>query len=314
VSEGLSLVIDTDTASDDAIALILAARSPGVSIRAVTVVAGNVPLSQATRNALVTLEMCGAGDVPVYEGRSAPLMRKLETAQYVHGEDGMGGVPLPEPVRQPEAEHAVDLLRRLAREEPGRHTLVTLGPLSNVATALLVEPDLLSGFNATFCMAGALDGVGNAHPAGEYNVWADPEAADIVFNSSGEPTLIGWDISRRYAVFTPEEQASLRAVGKLGAFAVDINAVVDRYARTDSGLPGFDLPDPIAMAVALDPGIVVRQSRHRVHVGLDDRARGATMVDHRRSAAEPNVRIVWEVDEAAFKAMVMEACTEKAPG
>ena len=169
-----SLVIDTDTGSDDAVALLMAARSSQVEIRAVTTVAGNVPLAQATRNALVTLELAGAVDVPVHEGLAKPLLRELSTAQFVHGEDGMSGVPLPPPSATPASGHAVDLLRRVAAEQPGRHVLVTLGPLSNIAAAILVQPDLLTRFTAVVAMAGAFDGVGNVHPVGEFNVWADP--------------------------------------------------------------------------------------------------------------------------------------------
>lgn len=305
-----SLVIDTDTASDDAVALVLAARTPGVVIRLVTTVAGNVPLPLATRNALVALELAGAGHVPVHPGCAAPMLRPLETAQFVHGEDGMAGVPLPDPAAGPVAPGAVEALVQVARDEPGRHVLVTLGPLTNVAAALLVEPALLTMFQHTYCMAGAFDGVGNVHPVGEFNVWADPEAASIVMRAAGDITCIGWDVSRRYAVMRPAEQERLRSLGALGRFAVDINRCVDEFCREVTGLEGYDLPDPIAMAAAIDPALIVRQSAHHVTVGLDPLGRGGTFVDHRHGAPDPNVTVAWEVSEAGFKELLFAACTD----
>lgn len=305
-----SLIIDTDTASDDAIALLLACRTPGVAIRAVSVVAGNVPLPLATRNALVSLQLAGGGHVPVYAGVGKPLLRALETAQDVHGANGMGGVEFDDPMRMPEAEHAVDALRRIARDEPGEHVLVTLGPLSTIATALLIEPDLLMRFGHTYLMAGAFDGVGNVHPAGEFNVWADPEAAAIVTAAPGAKTFVGWDISRRYAVFTSAEQRALAALGPLGRFCVDINADVDAFCRSYTGLDGFDLPDPIAMAVAIDPTIMTDQRAATVTIGIEDVSRGATFSDHRLIAPPPNANVAVVVDEQRFKAMLTAACTE----
>ena len=305
-------MIDTDTASDDAVALLLAARLPGVAIRAVTTVAGNVPLPQATRNALLTLDLAGASHVPVYQGLAGPIFRRLDTAQHVHGEDGMGGARLVESTRTPEAEHAVDVLRRIARDESGQHVLVTLGPLSTIAAALLLEPQLLLGFQEVFLMAGAFDGVGNVHPVGEYNVWADPEAARLVADAPGRKTFVGWDVSRRYTVITPPEADALRGLGRLGQFVVDINASVDEFCRTHNGLPGYDLPDPVTVAVAIDPGIVTARGPGHVTIGLDDAGRGGTFVDRRLVALPPNADIVSAVDEAAFKAMLTAACTESA--
>ena len=300
-----SLVIDTDTASDDAIALILAVRDPLVDVRAVTVVAGNVPLELAVRNAIITLDLCGGEDIPVYPGRAEPGSRPLETAQFVHGDDGMGGARLPDPSRAPNSQDAVEILLEIAHSEPGRHDLVTLGPLTNIAEALDSDPDFLTRFGHTFLMAGSPDGVGNVNAVGEYNVWADPEAAAVVLAAGGTKTLIGWNISPTYAVITPEEQEQLRAVGRLGRFAVEINADVDRYAR-DTGLAGFDLPDPIAMAIALDGSIIEEATDEWLAVGLDEPTRGSTVPD--RHGPPPNVRVVWKADETAFKRRLFEAC------
>jgi purine nucleosidase len=307
-----SFVIDTDTASDDAVALLFAVLDPTIAIRAVTVVAGNVPLPFAVRNALGTLALAGRHDIEVYAGRDAPILRPLHTAQDVHGEDGMASVGLPTPQRAIETEHAVDALRRLAHE--GGHTLVTLGPLSNIASALLVEPDLLTRFEHTYLMAGAPDGHGNVNELGEYNVWADPEAASIVFNAPGDKTMIGWNISRLYAVVTEPEQETLRTLGPLGSFICDINRVVFEFCRDVTGLAGYDLPDPIAMHVALDESIVVR-SEHVVlgiTTGDDPASRGHSFIDRRANIdRSPNVRVIWEVDEAAFKRRLTQVAAHR---
>lgn len=302
-----SLVIDTDTASDDAVALLLAAAAD-VDIAAVTVVAGNVPLDLAVRNAIVTLDLCGAGGVPVFAGARSPLTRPLETAQDTHGDDGMSGAKLPAPTRTLTPGNAVDVLLELAAAEPGRHTLVTLGPLTNIAHAIERDADFLTCFDHTFMMAGSPDGVGNVNVAGEYNVWADPEAATIVLGAIGPKTMIGWNISRQYAVITPEENQALIAAGPLGRFTAEINADLERYCRDVSGLVGYDLADPVAMAVALDESIIIEHSNECMVVGLDEPSRGAVLLDRRAERAVPNCRVVWTIDEAAFKERLLVAC------
>ncbi len=302
-----SIVIDTDTASDDAIALLLAVKEPSVDVRAVTVVAGNVPLDLAVRNAIVTLDLCGGREIELHAGRDRPLARPLDTAQFVHGQDGMGGAELPEPSRGPTSRDAVGALLQIAADEPGRHDLVTLGPLTNVAAALDRNPELLTRFGHTYLMAGSPDGVGNVDALGEYNVWADPEAATAVFAAPGAKTMIGWNISRTFAVMTAAEQAALAAVGPLGKFAIDINGDVEQYCL-DTGLAGFDLPDPIAMAVALDDSIITESTDEWLVVGLDGPTRGCTIPDRRFGRPDPNIRVIWSVDEAAFKRRLLTAC------
>jgi len=307
-----SLVIDTDTASDDAIALLLAVRHPAVEVRAVTIVAGNVPLDLAVHNAIVTLDLCGGATIPVHAGRAAPLTRPLETAQFVHGDDGMGGADLPPPSRRADPRGGVETLLRIAADEPGLHDLVTLGPLTNVASALDQDPELLTRFGHVWLMAGSPDGVGNVDALGEFNVWADPEAASAVFAAVGKKTMIGWNISRQQAVITHDEQEELRGLGPLGRFAVEINGDVEAYA-TATGLAGFDLPDPVAMAVAIDDSIVEEATAERLIVGLDEPTRGCTIPDRRFGAPEPNTRVIWRIDEGAFKQMLFDACSAERP-
>jgi purine nucleosidase len=306
-----SIVIDTDTASDDAVAILLAVAEPDVEVRAITVVAGNVPLDLAVRNALVTLDITGAPSIEVFAGRGAPLTRPLDTAQFVHGDDGMGGAHLPTTARTAMPEGGVDALVRIAREEPGRHDLLTLGPLTNVAAALAIEPGLLTGFGHTYLMAGSPDGVGNVNALGEYNVWADPEAATAVFAAPGAKTMIGWNISRHFAVITPGDQDTLAACGPVGEFVVEINRDVDAYARA-TGLAGFDLPDSIAMAIALDDTLILDATDEHLVVGADGPTRGCTLPDRRividPVPTAPPIRVVWAADEDRFKQRLFAAC------
>ena len=301
-----SFVIDTDTASDDAVALLLALTEPSALIRAVTVVAGNVPLDMAVHNALATLSLVAGGEnVPTYAGLIGPLTRRLKTAQNVHGVDGMGGVPLPVARSVVSAGHAVDALRRIALEEPGQHDLITLGPLSNIAAALLLDPLLLTRFRSTTMMLGAPDGVGNVSTLGEFNAWADPEAAAIVLSAPGTKTMVGWNISRLFAVVDPQLRDEIKGAGPLGRFIVDINVDVDHFARIESGLSGFDLPDPVAVAIALDPAIATRTTFEFVGISCEGDTRGHTFVDRRHTAPPPNCTIVWEADEWAFRQRVL---------
>ncbi len=165
-------LIDTDTASDDAVAIMMALAAPDVSVLALTTVAGNVSLEQATRNALVTAEICGS-NVPVFVGAGAPLTRAHDHAHWFHGKDGLGDHGYPAPKRAPEREHAVDAILRLAGDEPGL-TLVTLGPLTNIALAIARDPAIAGRIGRCVVMGGAPCCEGNVTPAAEYNIWVDP--------------------------------------------------------------------------------------------------------------------------------------------
>ncbi len=300
-----NFIIDTDTASDDAVALTMALRQPDIAVKAITVVAGNVPLPQATQNALYTVELCGSS-VPVYAGCAKPLLRPLETAENVHGRDGMGDIGLPLHGRRARPGHAADVLRALVKAHAGDITLVTLGPLSNVALALLREPELARRVSHCWIMGGIGAGHGNVTPLAEFNIWVDPEAAKIVFESGMPITMVGWDISWKYATFAADQAAELRRIGTPWAeFAVDIQATLRDYARAESGLPGFDLPDPITMAAAIDPSIAT-YADYRVDIttgaGL---TRGMTVVDVLGATGrKPQIRVATAADRDAFVALL----------
>ncbi len=294
-------LIDTDTASDDAVALVMALNHPGVEVEAITVVAGNVPLEYGVQNALYTVERCGKS-VSVYAGLDKPLLRELETAQFCHGEDGLGDIGLPLTGRKPADGHAVVVLLDTVARFAGGITLVTLGPLTNVATALLRDPSLASKVERCVIMGGIGFGYGNIIPAAEYNIWVDPDAAKIVFESGLPIEMVGWDVSHKYATFTAEEAAELRSVSELAAYCVDIQVALRRFGIEYLKQDGFDLPDPIAMAVALEPDVATVVKRLRVDVETkSELTRGATVVDHLRvTGKEPNADVVLEASRERF--------------
>ena len=307
-----TILIDTDTASDDAVALIMALRSPLVGVAAITVVAGNVSVEQGTRNALYTVELCGSS-VPVYAGASSPLLRPLETAEWFHGKDGLGDHGYAPSNPQLNSMHAVDAIIATVLANPGLE-IVTLGPLTNVALALAREPRIASMITRCVVMGGAPCCEGNVTPAAEFNIWVDPEGAKIVFRSGLPIELIGWQLSRYQAVVSTQEIDAILALDTpLARFAVESNSTAARAYHAQTGEYGIALPDPVAMAVLLDPALSLSSSRHRVAIETaSELTRGMTVVDRlnvstderNRAAwsAAPNlIDICWEIDIAGWK-------------
>jgi len=301
-------IIDTDTASDDAVALLLALQHPDIDVQAITVVAGNVPLAQGIQNAMYTVELCQK-HTPVYAGCAKPILRDLFTAENVHGNDGMGDIGLPLGNYTPADGHAVDILRELINTHANDITLVTLGPLTNVAVALLREPELAQKVSHCYVMGGLGTGHGNITPLAEFNIRVDPESAKIVFESGMPITMVGWDISWKYATFNQEEADHIRNIGTpLAEFAVDIQATLTEYAKDESRLAGFDLPDPITMAIAIDPTLADYQTYHvDVTIG-EGLARGITSVDILGATQQPpQINVTTTANRQKFIDMLRDA-------
>jgi purine nucleosidase len=277
------MLIDTDTASDDAVALIMALRMPGVQVAAITTVAGNVDVDRATANALLTVELCGSS-VPVHRGATAPLSRALQDARWFHGEDGLGDRGYPPARLRSASRSAVDAIIDTVRAHPGL-LVVTLGPLTNLALALDRQPDLAADIGRLVVMGGNPDGVGNVTPAAEFNIWVDPEAAAAVFQTAGiEVELAGWHLCRGDAVLGQRDID----------FAIDCNRRAREAYREQTGEDGISLPDPVAMALAIDPSIGTRWSRHRVKIETaSELTRGMTVVDRLGVADSEANRAVW---------------------
>lgn len=304
--------IDTDTASDDAVALVMALRHPDIDVVGIGVVAGNVPLEQAVQNALYTRELCERDDVSVHAGEAAPLSIPLETAQNVHGIDGMGDIGLPLSGRRPDQGHAVDALVRASHDHADELTLVTLGPLTNVASALEADPSLPGRLARVVTMGAVADHIGNVTPVAEFNMWADPHAVDVVLRSDLDVEFVGWDVSRRHAVIEPDLAAELRSIGTpIAEFCIDIQRVVAGFCATDTKLSGFDLPDPIAMACAIDPAVAIETQRLNLRVETESElTRGAIVMDVLGlTDLEPNATVVTSADEQRFLTMLRAALT-----
>ena len=297
-------IIDTDTATDDAVALIMAINNPNIQIEAITVVAGNVSLDKCVQNALYTLSLCGS-DLTVYPGMAKPLVRKLETANYVHGNDGLGDIGLKLSEFIPSDKHAVTAIIEKINEQPGEITLVCLGPLTNIASAVQLDPSITNKIKDCIIMGGVGQGSGNVTPVSEYNFWVDPEAAKIVFESGMPIKMVGWDISRKYAVIDDEAVSKISAIGTpLAKFSIDIQKV--SFEFTQSLSQSDSLPDPIAMAVAIDKSVITYSKKVFVSILLnDDYSRGQTAIDYIGvTNNKPNAEVVLAADTDKFMKML----------
>jgi purine nucleosidase len=289
-----TFLIDTDTASDDAVALIMALRAPDVRVAAITTVAGNVPVAQATRNALYAAELCES-DVPVFMGAAQPLWREYMHAEWFHGRDGLGDHGYPVPRRTAAPTHAVDAILACVHENPGL-TMVTLGPLTNIALALAKDPAIAAKVGRCVVMGGNPCCEGNVTPAAEYNIWVDPEAARIVLRSGMPVDLVGWHLCRAEAALNLADIDRVLAFNTpLARFAVECNSTAMAAYRAQTGEIGISLPDPIAMAVALDPSLCTNTGEHFVDVEVAaELTRGMTVVDRLNVAGDDRNRGLWQ--------------------
>jgi purine nucleosidase len=288
-----AFLIDTDTASDDAVALIMALRAPEVRVVAITTVAGNVDVQQATRNALYTVELCGAS-IPVYAGAERPLLRAHQSATWFHGRNGLGDHDYPAPQRSPEKLHAADAIIEAIEANPGI-VLVTLAPLTNLALALAKKPSIAAKVGRCVVMGGAPCCEGNVTPAAEYNIWVDPEAARVVMLSGLPVELIGWQLSRGDAVLNEDDIAHMQGFNnKLARFAIECNSRARQAYMEQTGEDGISLPDPVAMSIALDPSVGTEWSAHYVDVEIhSELTRGMTVVDRLNVADDDRNKAAW---------------------
>jgi purine nucleosidase len=288
-----TFLIDTDTASDDAVAIIMALRAPDVRVVAITTVAGNVPVQQATRNALYTVELCGA-NVPVFMGADKPLLRPYQDATWFHGRDGLGEHNYPAARQAAESTHAVDAIISSIEANPGI-VLITLGPLTNIAVALAKKPEIAKHVSRCVIMGGAPCCEGNITPAAEYNIWVDPEAACSVMRSALPIELIGWHLCRGGAVLDNRDIARILAFNTpVAKFAIECNSHARHALKVQTGEDGICLPDPVTMALALDPAIGTDWSDHYVDVETQsDLTRGMTVVDRLNVADDVRNQATW---------------------
>jgi purine nucleosidase len=296
LSEPVPIVLDVDTGTDDALALAYAVESPRIDLVAVTTVAGNVDVEKTTANTLSVLDWLGARDVPVHRGASRPLVRAHRDAIYFHDEGGLGGARLPSSTRSIGADRGPAALIRLAQQRPGELTLVTLGPLTNLAIALNVEPALPGLLKSVVVMGGAFTVPGNTTLAAEFNVLVDPEAAEQVFTAQfPNLTAVGLDVTERVAL-TRDDWDAVNAADSF-PLAARLLREVGRFAFARQGRVQLSLHDPLSVAVATDPTLVelrevaiavdaVEPDRGRTRITGPGTVRVATSVDAQRALDE----------------------------
>lgn len=304
----LPVLLDGDPGLDDAVAWLLAFASPETQVLGVTAVHGNVPLQQGVRNTGVVLALAGerAAGVPYFAGADRPLLREGMTATQVHGATGLPAAHLPEPVRGPEAEHAVDFIIRTVRANPGQITLVASGPLTNVALAFRLAPDL-PGLLREVVWVGGSTAQGNRTPAAEFNALADPHAAHIVLHSPVPVRMVGLNVTMQ-CIATPERLEQLRALGnRAGAVSAEMLEFYAGVYRERYGLSGGALHDPLAVAAALSPELLTWQAMN-VEVELSEGLNvGRTVCDlYGVTDREKNVQVAVGVDDAAFFKLLLE--------
>jgi inosine-uridine nucleoside N-ribohydrolase len=306
MAELIRLLIDTDGGIDDALALLLALRSPPVQVDAITTTFGNVDVDQAVRNVNYVLELCRV-QIPVYRGAKRPLDGKVRQRRAVHGSDGLGDLGLRPKATAVEPEQAANELLRRVRGDPRRLTLVTLGPLTNLALALAKGSDFAELVQQVVVMGGAI-GAGTVTARAEFNMWSDPEAAKAVLSAGLPLTLVPIDVSRDPVSFDPMDQAGLDETDSAAArFAISMmRAASKARARASSA----ELPDVIAAALAIDPALSTQSHRYYVDIETEgELTMGETVIDVLGlSGRPPNAEVAETIDAPRFKAMLFEAC------
>lgn len=296
------LIIDTDTAQDDCVALITALLDPVADLRAITMVAGNVGFDRQVRNAYLTLNVTGRlGEIPIHLGCRRPMVRAWESAENVHG-DGAGGLDMDVSGLSPEAEHAVDALIRLTAESPGELSVVAIGPLTNIAMAVVKDPGFARNVKTLYVMGGSNNGRGNITAAAEFNFYVDPEAAKTVFAAGFDVTVIPWDpLTLRQAVFGQERLDAIAALGTpLSDFFTRVCAATLEFDRS-VGIDGTTHPDSLTSAVLFHPELVRRASRYHVDVETGgELTRGYSAMSWGVHGLPANATVVEEIDAEGF--------------
>jgi len=299
------IILDCDPGHDDAIALLLALASPELELLGVTTVAGNQTLEKTTANAIRVLDFAGRADVPVHAGCDRPFLRTLHVAAHVHGESGLDGPDLPPPSRAAGEQHAVDFIAEQIRAHDGNVTLVPTGPLTNVGLLFSRHPDVRP---ARIVLMGGSIGEGNRTPAAEFNIWADPEAAERVFLEGLDTTMIGLDVTHR-ALIKDEHTEAMRGAGRVGRM---VGELMDFYARFHKtrypDLDGSPMHDPVCVAHLVDPTLVdVREAWIEVDCSTGP-SWGRTNVDWRgrEHFGDPNAKVGLDIDGDRFAQLVVE--------
>jgi len=303
------IIIDTDPGQDDAVAILLALASPDdIEVAGIVAVAGNVPLAHTERNARRIVELAGRPEVPVFAGCSRPMVRKLVTAEHVHGRTGLDGVDLPEPKVPLQAQHGVDfIIETLRAAEPGSVTLCTLGPLTDIAVALVKAPDIVQHVRELVMMGGAYFEVGNITPAAEFNIYVDPEAADVVMRSGIPIVMAPLDLTHRVLTTAARLDAFRAAGNAAGKVVAGLLSFSERFDLAKYGSLGAPLHDPCVIAYLLKPDLFTGKT---VNVTVETGSAltlGMTVTDWWQITDRPrNVTFLRDGDAEGFFSLLTE--------
>lgn len=294
----IPVIIDCDPGLDDVVALIMAFASDKLDVKAVTTVAGNQTLEKVSNNALRVLSYAGI-DVPVGLGYKGPMIRKLVTAGEVHGEDGLYGVKLPEATLKPSDLHAIDLIAKVLKESEEKVTLIPIGPLTNIAMFLQRYPELIDKIERISIMGGAVNG-GNCTPFAEFNIYVDPEAADIVFKSGIPITMVGLNATHKAPVLREDIEKIASIDNKIAKLVAEMLDNLSKFHIRD-GIDGCFLHDPLAVCSVINPEVLTTELLHVAIELKGEYTTGATVVDLRnRLELNKNVDVALEVDRKSF--------------
>ncbi|PCJ06085.1 MAG: nucleoside hydrolase [Rhodobacteraceae bacterium] len=303
------IIIDTDPGQDDAVAILLALASPDeIDVLGITAVGGNVPLPLTQKNARIICELAGKTDVPVFAGCDAPLKRPLVTAEHVHGKTGLDGPVLTDPTMPLSDGHAVDfIIDTLRNQSSGTITLCALGPLTNIATAFETAPDIIKKVQEIVLMGGAYFEVGNITPAAEFNIYVDPEAADIVFKSGRPIVVMPLDVTHKVLVTKSRIDAFRALDTKVGMFVAEMTEFFERFDVAKYGSAGAPLHDPCVTAYLIQPELFT--GRH-INVEIETQSEltlGMTVADWWGVTNRPaNATFIGDVDADGFFALLTE--------
>lgn len=301
-------IIDTDTASDDAVALVIALRSTEIEVVAITCTAGNLSLSKTTRNARLSVEFADSYQPKIYAGMDRPMVKQLVVGENVHGKDGLGDMNYPEPKIQLEETHAIDAILDIARKHKDVG-IITLGPLSNVAMAILEDPISMANITEIIAMGGQYRMTNGCTANAEFNIWVDGEAAKIVLESGIPLTLVPLDICYGDTEITAEDRAVLRGLKTpRGDFFVDCNKCLLEYNQRSYDKDIISLPDPTAVAIVVNPRLVTEYRDVYTRIELRSQlSYGELIYDfNHRMGLKPNVRLITKIDAKGFKELLFK--------